>query len=125
LSASASSILTFAYATPFAVIADDREKLKEIQKFVSTLDRGALGASGSVMAISLVAACLFPWDKILVGRIGFYLSLPFAVATYLVSDLLGIATAKANGVANAGHLGGASVMRVLSCDVHLCFLLCC
>lgn len=68
-------------------------------------DTPALGASGAVMAIVVVTAMFFPQRTIL-----FMMFLPvplWLLATFkLVGDLAGL-IGPADGVAHAGHLGGA------------------
>eukprot|EP00550_Attheya_septentrionalis_P005241 CAMPEP_0198286784 /NCGR_PEP_ID=MMETSP1449-20131203/5763_1 /TAXON_ID=420275 /ORGANISM="Attheya septentrionalis, Strain CCMP2084" /LENGTH=371 /DNA_ID=CAMNT_0043984585 /DNA_START=31 /DNA_END=1146 /DNA_ORIENTATION=+ len=72
---------------------------------VATADQPSLGASGSVMAISVAAAALFPLDRVRVHLRGFFLPLPAAVAIFVGSDLLGLTNA-GSPVDHAGHLGG-------------------
>jgi membrane associated rhomboid family serine protease len=66
-------------------------------------DKPSLGASGSVMAISAVAACLFPLDRIMFRNVR--LPLPLAVGLYFLSDLSGL-TSEESQTDHAGHLGG-------------------
>ncbi|MEZ6186597.1 MAG: rhomboid family intramembrane serine protease [Planctomycetota bacterium] len=70
-------------------------------------DVPALGASGSVMAIVVVAAIFFPWRRILLF---FMLPVPlWLLATIkLVGDLSGVLGSGGSGIAHAGHLGGAA-----------------
>jgi len=67
----------------------------------------ALGASGSVMAIAVVYAALFPRRILLVG---FILPLPAALAVlgYIGLDIVGAIGGLGGGVAHAAHLGGAA-----------------
>jgi membrane associated rhomboid family serine protease len=65
-------------------------------------DKPSLGASGSVMAIASVAACLFPMDKMMFRNI--QLPLPIAVGMFFMSDLSGLFQESATD--HAGHLGG-------------------
>ena len=76
------------------------------QKRLATADQPALGASGSVMAISAVAAALFPLDS--VRARGYYLPLPVAVGLFVLSDLSGL-TVGGSPVDHAGHLGGMAI----------------
>ncbi len=65
----------------------------------------ALGASGAVMAISVVFAVLFPSRRLFVmGAIP--APAPIAVAGYVLLDLIGLA-GKSDGIAHGAHLGGA------------------
>ena len=65
----------------------------------------ALGASGAVMAISVVFAVLFPSRRLFImGAIP--APAPLAVAGYVLLDLIGLA-GKGDGVAHGAHLGGA------------------
>jgi membrane associated rhomboid family serine protease len=65
-------------------------------------DKPSLGASGSVMAIAAVAACLFPMDQILLRNIR--VPLPLAVAIFFATDLSGLFDE--SGTDHAGHIGG-------------------
>ena len=65
-------------------------------------DKPSLGASGSVMAISAVAACLFPLDQIMFRNIR--VPLPIAVGMFFLSDLSGLS--KESATDHAGHIGG-------------------
>lgn len=67
---------------------------------------GALGASGSVMAIAVIYAALFPKRTLLIN---FFLPVPaaLAVAGYLVLDALGVFGGGDSRIAHAAHLGGA------------------
>ena len=67
----------------------------------------ALGASGSVMAISVVYAALFPRRILLVG---FLVPVPaaLAVAGYIVLDVIGAFGGTQDTVAHGAHLGGAA-----------------
>lgn len=77
---------------------------------LETADRRSLGASGSVMAVAGVAACLFPLDRVRPSpvRSNLALPLPSAVVLYVVSDLAGLTEGISNKsqVDHAGHLGG-------------------
>ncbi len=66
----------------------------------------ALGASGSVMALAVVYAALFPKRTLMIN---FILPVPaaIAVAGYLLLDVFGVFSA-GSGVAHAAHLGGAA-----------------
>ena len=67
----------------------------------------ALGASGSVMAISVLYAAMFPKRILLVG---FLVPMPaaVAVAAYIVLDIVGAFGGVNDRVAHAAHLGGAA-----------------
>lgn len=65
-------------------------------------DKPSLGASGSVMAIASVAACLFPMDRMMFRNI--QLPLPIAVGMFFLSDLSGLMQESTTD--HAGHLGG-------------------
>ncbi|MBW1877051.1 MAG: rhomboid family intramembrane serine protease [Deltaproteobacteria bacterium] len=67
----------------------------------------ALGASGSVMAIAVVFAALYPRRILLVN---FFIPVPaaLAVAAYVVLDALGVFGGTTDNVAHAAHLGGAA-----------------
>jgi len=74
---------------------------------VLTLDAtAALGASGSVMAIAVVFAALFPRRTLLLN---FFIPVPaaLAVAGYIALDVFG-AFQGGTGVAHGAHLGGAA-----------------
>jgi membrane associated rhomboid family serine protease len=75
----------------------------EAQRRIETADKPALGASGSVMAISAAAAALFPLDQVRVRN--YFLPLPLAVGLYVASDLVGLLQ-QGSPVDHAGHLGG-------------------
>lgn len=66
----------------------------------------ALGASGSVMAIAMVSALLFPNRLLLV-----LLLLPMrqitAVGLFVLADLIGMLSPRPDTIAHAAHLGGA------------------
>ncbi len=66
----------------------------------------ALGASGSVMAIAVVYAALFPKRILLLG---FFIPVPAAIAVllYIVADVAGLFGGARTGIAHAAHLGGA------------------
>jgi membrane associated rhomboid family serine protease len=66
----------------------------------------ALGASGAVMAISVMYAALFPNRTLLLQ---FFIPVPAAVAVgmYIVLDVFGM-VGGGGGVAHAAHLGGAA-----------------
>jgi membrane associated rhomboid family serine protease len=65
----------------------------------------ALGASGSVMAVAVVYAVLFPWERLLLF---FILPIPafVAVGLYVGLDLFGLFD-PTSSIAHAAHLGGA------------------
>jgi len=67
----------------------------------------ALGASGSVMAIAVVFAALYPRRILLVN---FFIPVPaaLAVAVYVVLDALGVFGGTSDNIAHAAHLGGAA-----------------
>ncbi len=67
----------------------------------------ALGASGAVMALAVVAAFRFPTAILMLN---FIIPLPMAVAValYIGWDMMALFSAADNGVANAAHLGGAA-----------------
>jgi membrane associated rhomboid family serine protease len=65
----------------------------------------ALGASGSIMAISAVYGCLFPTRRIMV-MIPVPIPAGIAVVLYILIDLCG-AIRGGDGVAHGAHLGGA------------------
>lgn len=79
-----------------------------VQKRLEHADIPGLGASGSVMAITMVSACLFPWDRVMAVYF-MSLPLPVAAAIYAVSDVMGLTQTVVGGVAHAAHLGGALV----------------
>jgi membrane associated rhomboid family serine protease len=66
----------------------------------------ALGASGSVMAVSVMYACLFPNRTILLQ---FFIPVPaaIAVALFILLDVLGM-VGGGGGIAHAAHLAGAA-----------------
>jgi membrane associated rhomboid family serine protease len=66
----------------------------------------ALGASGAVMAVAVVAAYLFPGRMLLLF---FVIPLPqfLAVALFLLLDVFGVVAPNGDTVAHAAHLGGA------------------
>jgi len=66
----------------------------------------ALGASGSVMAIAVVYAALFPKRILLLN---FFIPVPaaLAVGVFILLDLAGVFGGVNPGVAHAAHLGGA------------------
>jgi len=68
-------------------------------------DVAALGASGAVMALAVVAAWTRPKATLMVN---FLVPVPMAVAVllYIALDLVALSD-PGNGVANAAHLGGA------------------
>jgi membrane associated rhomboid family serine protease len=65
----------------------------------------ALGASGAVMAISVVFAALFPNRTLMIN---FFIPVPAALAVgfYILMDVMGL-MGTGSGVAHAAHLGGA------------------
>ena len=67
----------------------------------------AVGASGSVMAIAVVFAALFPRRTLLIN---FFIPVPaaLAVAAYIVLDVVGAFGGIAGQTAHAAHLGGAA-----------------
>jgi membrane associated rhomboid family serine protease len=67
----------------------------------------ALGASGSVMAITVVFAALYPRRTLLVG---FFIPVPasLAVVAFVVLDVMGVFGGTTDNVAHAAHLGGAA-----------------
>lgn len=69
-------------------------------------DVPALGASGSVMAVAVVSAVLFPDRMLLV-----FFILPMrqvtAVGLFILVDLFGLLNPGADSIAHAAHLGGA------------------
>jgi rhomboid-like protein len=72
------------------------------------MDVPALGASGAVMAISVLFAALFPNQRLLLM---FFIPVPAAIAVglYIVLDLLGtFGGGFGDNVAHAAHLGGAA-----------------
>lgn len=64
-----------------------------------------LGASGAVMAISVVFAALYP-DRTLMINFLFPVPAAIAVAFYILLDIFGLGQS-GSGVAHAAHLGGA------------------
>ena len=66
----------------------------------------ALGASGSVMAVAVVYAVLFPRARLLLFFI-LPVSAAIAVTGYVLIDILGLLTPN-SGIAHAAHLGGAA-----------------
>ena len=66
-------------------------------------DKPSLGASGSVMAITAVAAALFPLDQMRYRNM--YLPLPVAAGIFVLSDLSGLLS-EGSPTDHAGHLGG-------------------
>jgi len=74
-----------------------------ITQRLAKADKPSLGASGSVMAISAVAAALFPLDQIRYRNI--YLPLPVAAGIFILSDLSGLFS-EGTPTDHAGHLGG-------------------
>jgi membrane associated rhomboid family serine protease len=74
----------------------------------ATGDLGAeMGASGAIMAISVMFAALYPKREILFQ---FFLPVPAAVlvAGYVVLDVVGVLGGGGGGLANASHLAGAA-----------------
>ena len=67
----------------------------------------ALGASGAVMALAVVAAFRQPAQVLLIN---FLLPVPMAlaVALYIGWDMMALFSGTENGIANAAHLGGAA-----------------
>lgn len=79
------------------------------QNYVGQLPSSCVGASGSVMGIAVLAACLFPWRTLLFN---FFIPVPFciAVSLYVLMDVMGIASPEARAadkVAHSAHLAGA------------------
>lgn len=75
---------------------------------VTGMDVPALGASGAIMAISVLFAALFPNRMLLLM---FFIPVPAAMAVglYIVLDVLGVFGSGFGGnVAHAAHLGGAA-----------------
>jgi len=70
------------------------------------VDIPALGASGSVMAILVVCAFLFPDRPIYVFGI-VPVALKWLVVGYVALDLLPVLSGVPDGIAHAAHLGGA------------------
>jgi len=70
-------------------------------------NKGALGASGSVMSVAVLFGALFPRQIVYVN---FILPVPAAllVALYIAADLYGLSQPN-SGVSNIGHLAGAGV----------------
>lgn len=77
----------------------------QIRERLFHADKPSLGASGSCMAISAVAAALFPLDNVRLNPRMFYMPLPVAVGMFIASDLIGI-TQDGSPTDHAGHLGG-------------------
>lgn len=67
----------------------------------------ALGASGSVMAIAVVYAALYPKRVLLLN---FFIPVPAALAVlgYILLDVFGVLGGLSDNVAHAAHLGGAA-----------------
>lgn len=67
----------------------------------------ALGASGSIMAIAVVFAAMFPQRRLLLQ---FLIPVPaaLAVALYVLLDLIGAVSGSGTHIAHAAHLGGAA-----------------
>ena len=67
----------------------------------------ALGASGAVMALAVVAAVRQPAQVLMIN---FLLPVPMAlaVALYIGWDMMALFSGTENGIANAAHLGGAA-----------------
>ena len=67
----------------------------------------ALGASGSIMAIAVVFAAMFPQRRLLLQ---FLIPVPaaLAVALYVLLDLVGAVSGSGTNIAHAAHLGGAA-----------------
>ena len=113
------NVLTGKTETPLSKEERDRlEKLAElhgiqsvrdlppqVRERVEHADKPSLGASGSVMAISALAAALFPLDNVRINPRMFYMPLPVAVGLFVASDLIGI-TQEGSPTDHAGHLGG-------------------
>jgi rhomboid-like protein len=74
---------------------------------VTGVDVPALGASGSVMAISVLFAALFPQRTLLIM---FVVPMPAAAAVglYILLDVFGIFGGGRGNIAHAAHLGGAA-----------------
>ena len=77
-----------------------------VYQYVSGSPAPALGASGSVMAIAVVYAALFPRNTLLVG---FFLPMPAAMAVglFILIDVAGMIGGR-GGIAHAAHLGGVA-----------------
>lgn len=81
---------------------------RSMRERLSTADVSGLGASGSVMAITLASSCMFPWDRVI--AFGRQLPLPIAAGIYVFSDAVGLTqTQVGGGIGHAAHLGGALV----------------
>lgn len=82
---------------------------RAMQERIKTADVSGLGASGSVMAITLASACMFPWDRVI--AFGRQMPLPLAAAIYVASDAVGLTQSQVGGggIGHAAHLGGALV----------------
>lgn len=81
---------------------------RPMRKRLATADVSGLGASGSVMAITLASSCMFPWDRVI--AFGRQLPLPVAAGIYVFSDAIGLTqTQVGGGIGHAAHLGGALV----------------
>lgn len=68
---------------------------------------GALGASGSVMAIAVMFGALFP-DRTLLVNFFIPMRASVAVGLYILLDLVGAFGGASSNVAHAAHLGGAA-----------------
>ena len=86
-------------------IQNTKDLPPQIRERVEHADKPSLGASGSCMAISAVAAALFPLDNVRMNPRMFYMPLPVAVSMFIASDLIGI-TQDGSPTDHAGHLGG-------------------
>lgn len=93
----------------FAQVHGVQDLPQEAKRRIATADKPALGASGSVMAISAASAALFPLDRVRMSpTAAFYLPLPVAVGLFVSSDLMGL-TMEGSPVDHAGHLGGLAM----------------
>lgn len=70
-----------------------------------TVSSGVIGASGGVMAVTMLTAMHFPRMQILVMLV-IPVELRWLAVLYVVGDLMGL-TGAPDGVAHAAHLGGA------------------
>lgn len=70
-------------------------------------DQPALGASGSVMAVLVVAAMLFPDRPIYLFFGALTVPLKWLVIAFIAFDLFPMLEGRMSGVAHAAHLGGA------------------
>lgn len=70
-------------------------------------DVPSLGASGAIMAISVVFAAMYPRTRLLVFGV-IPATAPVVVAGYAILDVFGLAVRGGDGIAHAAHLGGAA-----------------